>query len=121
MNTAKAGAFMDYNAVIKEIERVNGWIRNITPEPIATVIDRLLLNAAFPVYLSLTGLVIIVVLVFILRPRNRLNSKCKWKKSKMQTVKTLTQFKCKTCGYVAFTSDGRPPKDCKRGFKARPL
>ena len=112
---------MDYNAVIMEIERVNDWIRNITPEPIATVIDRLSLDSTFPVYFSLTGVVIIAVLVFILRRRNRLNSKCKWEKPKIQTVKTLTQFKCKTCGYVAFTSDGRPPKDCKRDFKARPL
>lgn len=44
--------------------------------------------------------------------------KCRWKKNKEARVRLgFVAWRCKTCGVEAFSSDGRPPKECKKSLR----
>ena len=112
---------MDYDSVLGQLTELDHWLEGITPEPLTQLVEKLPLSSSIPVYLCLAGLLLLGFAVFIFKRRNRKRPICKWRKSKNQTVGSLTQFECKVCGVEAFTANGKPPKDCKRGLKVRPL
>ncbi|MEM1361781.1 MAG: hypothetical protein AAGF94_08710 [Pseudomonadota bacterium] len=47
-------------------------------------------------------------------PRLFGGSGCRWKKDKFRRSEHFTRWICLECSVDAFTSDGRPPKECKR-------
>jgi hypothetical protein len=46
---------------------------------------------------------------------------CKWYKDSIRRDGTLERWQCRTCGVDAFTSDGAPPKECKRDLRETQL
>ena len=112
---------MDYVSVLRELTELDQWLGSITPEPITQVIEKIPLSASIPIYLCLASLMLFGFVTIVFKRRNRNRSNCEWRKTKIQTVGSLTQYECKTCGVEAFTANGKPPKDCKRSLKARPL
>ncbi|MEQ9041459.1 MAG: hypothetical protein RIE24_24310 [Silicimonas sp.] len=46
---------------------------------------------------------------------------CKWYRDKVKRDGTLQRWQCRTCGVDAFTHDGKPPKECKRGLREAQL
>lgn len=55
-----------------------------------------------------------------LRPR-RAATGCRWKKSPGQGERTLVRWQCMECAVEAYSGDGRPPKECKRGLRETQL
>jgi len=45
---------------------------------------------------------------------------CIWGQDRSARRRRRTRWICATCGAQAFTQDGRPPKDCKRGLGPAP-
>ena len=50
-----------------------------------------------------------------LRPPNP--RPCRWKRDRARPRAGMARWACATCGVDAFSRDGRPPKECKRGLK----
>lgn len=48
-------------------------------------------------------------------------SRCRWKRDPRRRGVTLTRWQCIECGVEAFTSDRRPPRDCKKELREIPL
>lgn len=46
---------------------------------------------------------------------------CKWRNDKVRRTSGLRRWQCTVCGVDAFTSDGKPPKECKRGLREAQL
>ena len=47
---------------------------------------------------------------------------CRWRRNKRGAVRQgFTEWRCKACGVTAYSSDGKPPKECKRALKATSL
>ncbi len=42
---------------------------------------------------------------------------CRWRKDKRRKGGSLERWICTTCRVDAFTSDGKPPRGCKRGLR----
>lgn len=47
----------------------------------------------------------------------RRKSECRWRKDKRRKGGALERWICTTCRVDAFTSDGKPPRGCKRGMR----
>ncbi len=46
-------------------------------------------------------------------------AECRWKRARDHHGRpSFRNWQCKTCGVEAFTSDKRPPKECKKTLKA---
>lgn len=112
---------MDYGSVLRELTELDHWLEGVAPEPLTQLVEKLPLSSSIPIYLCLVSLFLLSFVVFVFKRRNSNRLNCKWRKSINQTVGSLTQFECKVCGVEAFTANGKPPKDCKRGLKVRPL
>lgn len=68
--------------------------------------------------------VIIVVIIAVLVFRSLSagpSQKCRWKIDKTRPQDTLTRYVCQECGVDAYTSDARPPKNCKKQFRTGQL
>lgn len=50
-----------------------------------------------------------------LRPRSALP--CRWTRDRKAPRNGFTRWQCTKCGVDAFSRDGKPPKECKRGLK----
>jgi hypothetical protein len=47
---------------------------------------------------------------------------CRWRRNKRGPIRQgFTNWRCKACGVTAYSSDGKPPKECKRALKATSL
>lgn len=64
--------------------------------------------------LVLVGLFLLFGLWQLLRRRTR---PCRWKKDRVRRRSGMQRWQCMACGVDAFTRDGRPPKECKRGLR----
>ena len=60
------------------------------------------------------GLVIVFIVVAIVARRNRDTRQCRWRADRSGDHGALRKYKCSYCGAETFTSDGKPPKLCKR-------
>ena len=112
---------MDYISALGEIESADDWLKGVTPDIIVRLVEKVSFNSSIPIYLVIVGMLLLSFISFVFVKTKRGRNKCKWKKSKTQSVDSLTQFQCKFCGVVAFTADRRPPKECKINLKHRPL
>ena len=112
---------MDYGSVLRELTELDHWLEGVAPEPLTQLVEKLPLSSSIPIYLCLVSLFLLSFVAFVFKRRNSNRRNCKWRRSINQTVGSLTQFECKVCGVEAFTANGKPPKDCKRGLKVRPL
>lgn len=46
---------------------------------------------------------------------------CRWKRDKWRPAASLDRWVCTRCGVDAYSSDGRPPKECKRELRETAL
>ena len=76
-----------------------------------------------PVWLvaAVAGALCLLVAVWVRRAVRRRRRACRWKKGKHQKGGTLTRWGCRACGAEAYSHDGKPPKECKRGLRVVPL
>lgn len=59
----------------------------------------------------IVGLIAAFILIVIFsNPRMRA---CRWRADRQGSTEGRTRFRCAACGAVAFTSTGKPPKDCR--------
>ncbi|WP_169567579.1 hypothetical protein [Sneathiella limimaris] len=42
---------------------------------------------------------------------------CSWRHLPNRKTKALRKWQCKKCGIEAYSTDKRPPKECKKGLK----
>ena len=42
---------------------------------------------------------------------------CRWSGKPKDNGDPFTKWRCKLCGIEAFSSDGKPPKECKQGLQ----
>jgi hypothetical protein len=73
--------------------------------------------AAFMLAMAL--LAVLYLAIRVLHPARR--RKCKWRRQEKRSRRTLSKYRCRTCGVEAFTATGKPPVDCKKGLKPKPL
>jgi hypothetical protein len=111
---------MDYGSVLRELTKLDHWLGgNRNHSPSLSKSYHLVRKCQFTFvwcayfcsalqYLPLSG-------------EAAIGCDCKWQKSTVQPVSSLTQFDCKVCGVEAFTTNGKRPKDCKRGLKVRSI
>jgi len=66
----------------------------------------------------LAGLILILILIWYFR---RKTSPCKWVKSRGTPLEGRLPWKCQTCGIKAYSSNRKPPKECKRKLKPKSL
>ena len=55
-----------------------------------------------------------VVLNMVVARRRR---PCNWKRAQDESRPPFTKWQCKTCAMEAYSTDKRPPKECKRLLK----
>lgn len=48
-------------------------------------------------------------------------SPCRWKRDPTHKGADLQRFVCARCGVDGFTTDGRPPRQCKRALRSTGL
>ena len=74
------------------------------------------------IVLVLVGLFLGFMVLRLIRKRLRAGvvgmRDCRWRKDRKAPPRTgFTAWRCRACGIDAFSSDGKPPKECKRGLK----
>jgi len=67
----------------------------------------------------MVSLTLLGLLLFLTRPRRK--RACRWKIDQRRRAGQLDRWLCLTCGQDAFTSDCKPPKDCKRHLREAKL
>ena len=67
------------------------------------------------------SLIVGVCLVFAIVLNLRRNAKCRWKRIRGIASAPFTKWQCRDCIMDAFTTDGRPPKECKRALRSNGL
>lgn len=72
-----------------------------------------------PVIIILVALILTLAFVsFQFLSRGRGN-RCQWSPARDgKTGAQLSRWRCETCQVEAYSSDGRPPKECKRALKS---
>lgn len=63
------------------------------------------------------ALVVLGLVYHKLSKRQTGQPKCNWKRI-AQKGESFQQWQCRTCGVEAYSTDQRPPKECKRSLKA---
>ena len=68
----------------------------------------------------LVGLAVVLLLAaLILWLRDsRFRGSCRWKRIRERTRPPFTKWQCRDCGIEAYSSDKRPPKECKKLLKS---
>ena len=56
---------------------------------------------------------LLVAFLLIVLFANRRTRNCRWREDRSGEVSDQSKFRCAACGAVAFTSDGKPPLDCR--------
>ena len=69
-----------------------------------------------PVFLALLFLLLLAFLFMGNSPLKK-GPKCRWKPDPRTRNNTLNRYICMECKVDAFTSDGSPPKGCKRQYR----
>ena len=57
------------------------------------------------------------LLAVMLRRRRKRLTPCQWRKETRARSSGMERWACTACGVDAFTRDGKPPKECKRGLR----
>lgn len=91
---------------------------------IATLFDGLSHDSrAQVVVLGIIGVIVVGAMVTG-RPRKRRRGgavyrmgRCVWIRDRVQHRSGFERWECRRCGVDAFTSDGLPPKECKRALR----
>jgi len=68
-----------------------------------------------------TATALILVIVRLRLWRRRSARRCSWRKGVNAPGRRSQMWVCRRCGVDAFSYDGRPPKECKRGLRPAAL
>ncbi|WP_316648096.1 hypothetical protein [Ovoidimarina sediminis] len=71
--------------------------------------------------IALLAAIACALLALMLRARRKRATPCKWRKENRARASGMQRWACKACGVDAFTQDGKPPKECKRGLREAQL
>ena len=64
------------------------------------------------------ALLFLLLLAFLFMGNKKIQGpKCRWKPDPRTRNNTLNRYICMECKVDAFTSDGKPPKGCKRQYR----
>lgn len=66
-------------------------------------------------------LIVLLIFLALLYPRFFAPGRarrCRWNPARAAAGAQLSRWQCDECGVEAFSSDGRPPKECKRTLKS---
>ena len=71
--------------------------------------------------MPIIGIVLLIAAILIFRAMSKngmfSSKRCRWKIDNFRAQDTLVRYVCQECGVDAYTSNGKPPKDCKRQYR----